>query len=71
MGLCEGQYGPGGWGVSAVAVVVVVCVGRHAGLIPGFTFSLKLGPWLSLPEVAAGGLQCCKAQRCVGVVSVL
>lgn len=39
-------------------VVVVVCVGRRGGLIPGFALSLELGPWLSLPEVAAGGWQC-------------
>lgn len=36
-------------------VVLVVCVGRLAGLIPGFSLSLELRPWLSSPEVAAGG----------------
>lgn len=53
MGLCAGQYGAEGGGG-----VMVVCVGSHAALIHGFALSLELGPWLSLPEVAAGGRQC-------------
>lgn len=54
MGLCEGQYGPGGRGGAAGGGGV----GRRAGLIHGFALSLEPGPWLSLPEVAAGGWQC-------------
>lgn len=42
----------GGGGVAAVHV------GSRAALIRGFALSLELGPWLSLPEVAAGGWQC-------------
>lgn len=44
------------WG--EVVLVAVLHVGRRAGLIHGSALSLEPGPWLSLPEVAAGGWQC-------------
>lgn len=49
----------------------LVCVGRCRDLIPGFSLSLELRPWLSLPEVAAGGWQRCNTQQCVGVRFVI
>lgn len=48
--------------------LVVVCVGSHAALIHGFALSLELGPWLSLPEVAAGGRQCAVIPNSVSVL---
>ena len=64
MGLCEGQYGPGGRGGAGGGGGV----GRRAGLIHGFALSLELGPWLSLPEVAAGGWQCAVIPNSVSVL---
>lgn len=68
MGLCEGQYGPGGRGGAAGGAGGGGGVGRRAGLIHGFALSLEPGPWLSLPEVAAGGWQCAVIPNSVSVL---
>lgn len=51
----EWVYVRGSMVLEGGGVVLVVCVGRLAGLIPGFSLSLELRSWLSSPEVAAGG----------------
>lgn len=53
-----------------MVLVLVVCVGRHAGLILGSVLSLEPRSWLSVPDVTAGG--CWSAViDCVGVIFVI